>query len=64
MASYRNQVDKAMSELLAGPPEPGTAFLAELGIQHEQQHQELLLMDIKSLLALNPLRPRYHREVR
>jgi ergothioneine biosynthesis protein EgtB len=63
VASYRNQVDEAMSELLAGPPEPGTASLAELGIQHEQQHQELLLMDLKSLLALNPLRPRYHRQV-
>ena len=63
VASYRTQVDAAMSELLAGPPQAGTAFLAELGIQHEQQHQELLLMDIKSLLALNPLRPRYHREL-
>ncbi len=63
VASYRAQVDDAMSELLSEASETGTAFLAELGIQHEQQHQELLLMDIKSLLALNPLRPRYHREV-
>ena len=63
IASYRAQVDEAMSELLADRTEPRTAFLAELGIQHEQQHQELLLMDIKSLLVLNPLRPRYHHEI-
>jgi ergothioneine biosynthesis protein EgtB len=33
--------------------------LAELGIHHEQQHQELLLMDIKHVLSVNPLEPTY-----
>ncbi len=39
--------------------DPGSAFLVELGIQHEQQHQELLLMDIKHVLSRNPMLPAY-----
>jgi len=34
--------------------------LAELGLHHEQQHQELLLMDIKHVLSVNPTNPAYH----
>lgn len=34
-------------------------FLTDLGIHHEQQHQELLYMDIKHILSINPLRPVY-----
>ena len=58
VGAYRRHVDEAMAELLADPPE-GVLGLVELGLNHEQQHQELLLMDIKHLLSLNPLRPAY-----
>jgi ergothioneine biosynthesis protein EgtB len=61
---YREQVDEAVDHLLAtGGTEPPARVteLVELGLQHEQQHQELLLMDIKHVLAVNPLRPAYRR---
>ncbi len=38
---------------------PEAAALVELGLNHEQQHQELILMDIKHALSLNPLLPAY-----
>ncbi len=56
--TYRRYVSKAMAELLQSGNnriEP----IVELGLHHEQQHQELLLMDAKHLLAQNPLRPAY-----
>jgi ergothioneine biosynthesis protein EgtB len=59
---YRRHVDQAMGELLsaAGRPERGELLgVVELGLQHEQQHQELLLTDVKHLLYQNPLRPAY-----
>jgi ergothioneine biosynthesis protein EgtB len=48
-----------MAELLHRSPDPAVVSLVELGIQHEQQHQELLLMDIKHVLAHNPMLPVY-----
>ncbi|MBM86082.1 MAG: hypothetical protein CMM47_08675 [Rhodospirillaceae bacterium] len=58
--NYRAYVDAAISKFLAQIPDHGTvAALMKLGIQHEQQHQELMLMDILNLFAQNPLRPAY-----
>ncbi len=59
IAEYRAYVDEAMTSLLASSLLPGVTPLVELGIQHEQQHQELLLMDIKHVLSRNPLLPAY-----
>jgi ergothioneine biosynthesis protein EgtB len=56
IARYRAHVDSEMSKALsAGNFDEATLGLVELGLHHEQQHQELLLMDIKHVLSLNPL---------
>jgi ergothioneine biosynthesis protein EgtB len=57
--AWRAQVDARMARLLAGPVAHELSELVELGLQHEQQHQELLLTDIKHLLSCNPLAPAY-----
>jgi ergothioneine biosynthesis protein EgtB len=51
VAEYRKHVDAAMTDLLAKPTTADVEVLTELGLHHEQQHQELLLMDIKHVLA-------------
>jgi ergothioneine biosynthesis protein EgtB len=59
---YRAHVDRGVAVLLAGEHgavDPGTSALIELGLNHEEQHQELILTDIKHVLALNPLEPAY-----
>ena len=59
---YRAHVDDAMFRLInlvAGDAAHPAMRLIELGLQHEQQHQELLLTDIKHVLWTNPLRPTY-----
>ncbi|HEU4415247.1 MAG TPA: ergothioneine biosynthesis protein EgtB [Candidatus Angelobacter sp.] len=56
---YRAHVDEHMLKLLqAGAPEP-LRKLVVLGLNHEQQHQELLVTDIKHAFWSNPLRPSY-----
>jgi ergothioneine biosynthesis protein EgtB len=59
---YRGNVDTRMRDLLDRLDEGTLAKVAdtiELGFHHEQQHQELLLMDIKHVLSRNPLQPAY-----
>ena len=55
---WRNEVDEALQRALPALP-PEALDLVELGIQHEQQHQELLLTDILATFAENPLEPAY-----
>jgi len=57
--AYRAQVDRRMIALLAASHEGAIDALVELGLQHEQQHQELILTDIKHVLSCNPLAPVY-----
>ncbi len=57
--AYRAHVDDALTRLGANGFTPEVARLIEIGINHEQQHQELLLTDILALFAANPLRPAY-----
>lgn len=60
--AYRRHVDQAMHRLLADTPVSlALAELIELGSHHEQQHQELILTDLKHLLSRNPLRPAYQK---
>jgi len=56
---YRALVDSALGRLFDAALVPEAAELIELGINHEQQHQELLLTDILSLFAAEPLKPAY-----
>lgn len=59
---YRGHVDEAMLDLIDTASADELRELApfiELGLHHEQQHQELILTDMKHLLSLNPLRPVY-----
>jgi ergothioneine biosynthesis protein EgtB len=59
--AYRRHVTEAMSELIESNRSNSTELI-ELGLNHEQQHQELILMDIKHALSLNPLFPAYAPE--
>jgi ergothioneine biosynthesis protein EgtB len=58
--AYRAHVDQHIARWAAGRARSGAdASLFELGVHHEQQHQELILTDLKHLLSRNPLRPAY-----
>lgn len=55
--AYREHVDAAMGAASNVPH-----ALVELGLHHEQQHQELILTDLKHMLSRNPLRPAYQKQ--
>ncbi len=61
---YRKHVDDGLRRLLSkeDAQQGEVARLIEIGINHEQQHQELLLTDILALFAANPLRPAYQAQ--
>ncbi len=61
VGDYRRRVDQAMAALLdtAAGRRANVVELIDLGLHHEQQHQELLLVDIKYTLSQNPIRPAY-----
>jgi ergothioneine biosynthesis protein EgtB len=58
--AYRRHVDEALAAAAARLPGEALALI-ELGLHHEQQHQELILTDLKHLLSRNPLKPAYHK---
>ncbi len=63
---YREYVDQHMLELLEGAEAGRLLELAPvitLGLNHEQQHQELMLTDIKHVFTMNPLRPVYRERI-
>jgi ergothioneine biosynthesis protein EgtB len=63
---YRRHVDECVARLLADCPVDACSAVVErmaIGINHEQQHQELLVADIKYNLAYNPLRPAYRADL-
>ena len=57
--AYRSYVDDAIVHMLTTGPAPESVALVTLGINHEQQHQELIVTDVKNGLWTNPLRPAF-----
>jgi ergothioneine biosynthesis protein EgtB len=62
--AYRAHVDKAIEALLDAGADDHVAAVIELGLHHEQQHQELLVTDLKANFGANPLRPAYRARAR
>lgn len=64
--AYRHNVDGRMGRLLPLLSSRISAAelmpLIEMGVQHEQQHQELMLTDVKHLLSMNPLKPAFSKK--
>jgi ergothioneine biosynthesis protein EgtB len=56
---YRDHVDENMAKFLSGNVSEKLLDLIELGLNHEQQHQELLITDLKFTFGMNPLYPAY-----
>jgi ergothioneine biosynthesis protein EgtB len=63
VAAYRRHVDERMQALFRSAAWRERAALIELGLNHEQQHQELILTDVKHLFSRNPLLPAYGKDV-
>jgi ergothioneine biosynthesis protein EgtB len=61
---YRDHVDSDLERLLQSSADPEAVRRIELGVNHEEQHQELLLTDIKHAFFTNPLRPVYKQPSR
>ncbi|MGB3543264.1 ergothioneine biosynthesis protein EgtB, partial [Rubrivirga sp.] len=64
--AYRAHVDAAMADFLGSLDEPDrqdVADVVEVGLHHEQQHQELMLTDLKHVFSVNPLRPAYRERL-
>lgn len=61
--AYREHVDAAVVELLQDRQDESLEFLVTLGLNHEQQHQELMLTDLKHLLFQNPKQPVFRNTV-
>ncbi|RZJ35164.1 MAG: ergothioneine biosynthesis protein EgtB [Flavobacterium sp.] len=61
---YRKHVDRFMEEFLGKDPTDDVRKLIELGLNHEQQHQELLMTDIKYILGNNPTFPPYNPNIK
>ncbi len=61
--AYRRHVDDNMQRLLGGDaPDPELAAVVDIGLHHEQQHQELILTDLKHAFSHNPLLPVYRQQ--
>ncbi|HEX2139755.1 MAG TPA: ergothioneine biosynthesis protein EgtB [Woeseiaceae bacterium] len=60
---YRKHVDEAMVKLLEHADDAEVSARTVLGINHEQQHQELLLTDIKHVFSCSPLQPAVNPEL-
>jgi ergothioneine biosynthesis protein EgtB len=62
--AYRREVDARMEQLFASARlTPELASIVEIGLNHEQQHQELVLTDIRHALAQNPTWPAYQTDL-
>jgi len=59
--AYREAIEHGVVEAIERGVDAGTQALVELGMHHEQQHQELILTDVKHMLSCNPMRPAYRK---